>query len=117
MNSLFFRLSAAFALTAAAACLVIGVIVYQQTSSGLFTRARDKAAEEVAGARDLEVVSGRLPLGSQLDMRNVPPELVEGLNSAPIATFITGSGSRERVWAGVTRQRRRAHFPLRRAGP
>ena len=30
MKSLFVRLSAAFALTAAAACLVIGVIVYEQ---------------------------------------------------------------------------------------
>ena len=101
MNSLFVRLSAAFALTAAAACLVIGLIVYQQTSSGLFMRARDKAAEEVASARDIDIASGRIPLGAQLDTRNVPPQLVAGLRSAPIATFITGSGSRERVWAGA----------------
>lgn len=101
MNSLFFRLSAAFALTAAAACLVIGAIVYQQTSSGLFMRARDKAAQEVASARDIEVGSDRLPLAAQYDTRNVPPQLVAQVQSAHLATFITGRGSRERVWAAA----------------
>jgi two-component system sensor histidine kinase MtrB len=101
VNSLFFRLSAAFALTAAAACLVIGAIVYQQTSSGLFMRARDKAAQEVASARDIEVGSDRLPLAAQYDTRNVPPQLVAQVQSAHLATFITGRGSRERVWAAA----------------
>ena len=77
MRSLFFRLSAAFALTAAAACLLIGAIVYEQTASGMFDRARDKAAEEVRSARDQEGASSILPLGAQFDTRSVPPELVE----------------------------------------
>ena len=101
MKSLFVRLSAAFALTAATACLVIGLVVYQQTSTGLFAHARDMAAQEVRSARDQETGSFRIPLDAQFETRGVPGRLVASVMANHVGTVISGSGSRERVWAGA----------------
>jgi signal transduction histidine kinase len=101
MRSLFVRLGAAFALTAGVACLVIGVIVYEQMASGLFARARDKAAQEVRSARDETFTGGRLPLGAMYDPPSAPASLVASVKSRRAATVITGAGADERVWAGV----------------
>jgi two-component system sensor histidine kinase MtrB len=100
VSSLFVRLSAAFAITAAIACLVIGLVVYEQTASGLFARARDKAAQDARSARD-EAVSGRLPLGAQYNNPSAPARLVAAVKSVHVATMITGAGASERVWAGA----------------
>jgi signal transduction histidine kinase len=88
---------------------VIGVIVYEQTASGLLDRARDKAAQEVRTARDQEAVANSLPLGVQFDPRSVPSQLVASVRRERVATIITGSGAGERVWAG-------AYDPGRRRG-
>lgn len=101
MRSLFVRLGAAFALTAGVACLVIGVIVYEQMASGLFARARDKAAQEVRSARDETFTGGRLPLGAMYDPPSAPASLVASVKSRRAATVISGAGADERVWAGV----------------
>jgi signal transduction histidine kinase len=101
VNSLFARLSAAFALTAAAASLVIGIVVYEQTASGLFDRARVTATQTVRSALDQEAASNTLPLEAQSDTRSVPKQLVESAKRELLATIITGSGARERVWAGA----------------
>jgi signal transduction histidine kinase len=100
VKSLFVRLSAAFALTAAAACLVIGVVVYEQTAAGLFARARDKAAQEVRVAHGA-AFTGRLPQGALSDPPSAPARLVASVKSRHVATIIVGSGASERVWAGV----------------
>ena len=101
MRSLFIRFSAAFALTAATACLVIGLLVYEQTESGLFARARDTAARDARRARDASS-GGRLPLGAQYETRSVPAQLVAVASSARmVATMIAGHGSNERVWAAA----------------
>lgn len=99
MNSLFLRFSAAFALTAATACLVVGLLVYEQTASDLFAGARETAAQEARKALEL-AHRGPLPLGAQFDSRGVPGSLVARAGSGRIvATIITGRGSSERVWA------------------
>ena len=101
MNSLFIRFSAAFALTAGTACLVVGLLVYRQTESALFARARDTAALEARKARDTET-AGRLPLGAQSDTRSVPPGLVAAASSGrTVATMFAGRGSSERIWAAA----------------
>jgi two-component system sensor histidine kinase MtrB len=100
VSSLRVRFSLAFALTAGVACLVIGLIVYQQTAAGLIDRARDRAAQEARSARDLGAF-GSLPLGSQLDTESVPPALVARVSSGHVATILSGAGSGERVWAGA----------------
>jgi signal transduction histidine kinase len=101
VKSLFVRLSAAFALTAGLAALVIGLVVYQQTASGLFDRAREKAAEEVRQARDQELSMGTLPVGAQYDTASARLGRVEGVEGGRVATLITGSGTSEQVWAAI----------------
>ena len=99
MNSLFVRLSAAFACTAAAACLLIGLAVYDQTATALFAQARDKAAEEARNARGVQ--PGNLPLNAQYDPSFVPPRLAASVRSGRVASMIVGAGAAERVWAGA----------------
>ena len=101
MNSLFVRLSAAFALTAAAACLVIGFVVYEQTASGLFARARERAAQEVRQARAQQISSGTLPIGAQYETASTPLRRLAHLGADRAATLITGSGASERVWGAI----------------
>jgi signal transduction histidine kinase len=101
VSSLFIRFSAAFALTAATACLVIGLLVYEQTESGLFARARDAAAQEARKARDT-LTGGPLALGAQFDTRAVPGKLVAAASSGrTVATMLAGRGSSELVWAAA----------------
>lgn len=117
MKSLFVRLSIAFALTAGVACLTIGLIVYQQTASGLFDRARDTAAREARSARDEGTIAGTLPRGAQYGPNYplrlgavyfvtswVPQRLLAGMSLKParVDTIITGSGADERVWAAAS---------------
>jgi len=99
VNSLFARLSAAFAFTAAAACLVIGLVVYEQTATALFAQARDKAAQEARNARGVQ--PGNLPLNAQYDPSSVPPSLASTVSSGRVASMIVGAGAAERVWAGA----------------
>jgi signal transduction histidine kinase len=101
VNSLFVRLSAAFAFTAASACLVIGLVVYEQTASGLFARAREKAAQEVRQARDQQISSGTLPIGAQYETASTPLRRLAHLRADRAATTITGSGASERVWGAI----------------
>lgn len=101
MKSLFVRLSFAFAFTAAAACLVIGYVVYEQTASGLFARAREKAVQEVRQARDQQVSSGTLPWGARYETPSTPLHRIARLGSGRAATIVTGSGASERVWGAI----------------
>ena len=96
MRSLRVRFSVAFAVTAGVVCLVIGLVVYRDTSDGLFARARDQAAQEARAARDGSI-AGRLPLGSQTDTSSVPPALVARVGEGRVATIVRG----DRVWAGA----------------
>jgi signal transduction histidine kinase len=101
VKSLFVRLSAAFAFTATAACLVIGYVVYEQTASGMFDRARDKAAQEVRQARYQYASSGSLPVGAQYVTTVTPLRRIARLRAGRPATIVTGSGTSERVWAAI----------------
>jgi signal transduction histidine kinase len=99
------RLALAFALTAALATSLVGVFVYEGTAADLLGRARDQTAQSARSARDLyesrERLSSQRPAGRRaapfapLALRRVVAQ------EQRVATIVTGSGRRTRVWGGA----------------
>ena len=102
MNSLRTRLGVAFALTAALATSIVGVLVYEGTAADLIGRARNQTAQAVRSARDRYESQRRLASGATVHASLAPSRLRDVVAQRErVATLVSGSGRAARVWGGA----------------
>jgi signal transduction histidine kinase len=92
----------AFALTAALATSLVGVLVYEGTAADLLGRARSQTAQAVRSARDRYESQRRLVPGATLHPGLAPSPLRRVVQQRQhVGTFVSGSGRATRVWGGA----------------
>jgi signal transduction histidine kinase len=102
VNSLRTRLAVAFALTAALATSLVGVLVYEGTAADLLGRARNQTAQAVRSARDRYESQRRLVPGATVRGSLAPSRLRAVVAQRQrVATLVSGSGRAARVWGGA----------------
>ncbi|MDP9255206.1 MAG: HAMP domain-containing protein, partial [Actinomycetota bacterium] len=102
MNTLRARLAVAFALTAALATSLVGVVVYEGTAADLLGRARNQTAQAVRSARDRYESQRRLVSGATVRGSLAPSRLRAVVAQRQrVATLVSGSGRAARVWGGA----------------
>ena len=96
------RLGVAFALTAALATSLVGVLVYEGTAADLLARARSQTAQSVRSVRDRYESQRGLASGATVHTGLVPVPLRRVVaRRQRVATLVTGSGRATRVWGGA----------------